>query len=150
MLQELARTDLELRWQRRDEITAEYYLTRFPELDDPSFVPTLLQDEFTVRQKAGDQVDLTEYSERFPKHFDAFKKLLSTSPAERARTYDAKPAVQEASEAAPPAKEPAKEVKEVRETKEVKQTKEVKESKDWGSPAVPIKTKCECPRRFGP
>src|SRR3712207_3329106 len=55
-LQELIKTDLEIRWRRKEPCLLESYLSQFPELGTPDTVsPQLILEEYCIRQKHGDK-----------------------------------------------------------------------------------------------
>jgi serine/threonine protein kinase len=76
-LQELIKTDLEIRWKRGQVIGLEAYLKRFPELATTAgLIPKLLCEEYRVRQEYGDRPGLACYQPRFPAHFEELQKLV--------------------------------------------------------------------------
>jgi serine/threonine protein kinase len=75
-LQELIKTDLELRWRKGEQVLLESYLERFPELGPTRNLPVeLILEEYRVRMKCGDRPELDVYRRRFPEQFDAFRKM---------------------------------------------------------------------------
>ena len=69
-LNELIKSDLEIRWSRRKRILLEDYLKRFRELQaHPNYWPKLLYEEYRVRLKFGDKPVLADYQRRFPEQF---------------------------------------------------------------------------------
>ncbi len=65
-LNELIKTDLEIRWRRGQRVLLESYLERYPELGRTEDVPvSLVLEEFRVRQAVGDRPDLSTYQGRF-------------------------------------------------------------------------------------
>ena len=85
VLEELVRTDLELRWRRRRGVLIEHYLQRYPELSTTGCLPTLLRDEYGIRHRMGDKPDLTEYESRFPQFFAQLLDLATTVEAPDSR-----------------------------------------------------------------
>ena len=67
VLEELVRTDLELRWRQKQGVLIEKYIKHYPELSDPARLAGLLRDEYRLRQRLGDKPDLAEYRRRFPR-----------------------------------------------------------------------------------
>jgi len=77
ILEELVQTEMELAWQESgSNPTAknhaagrplvEHYLARFPQLNDPTVLARLLDQEQQVRARQGDHAAPEEYRERFP------------------------------------------------------------------------------------
>ncbi len=81
-LQELIKTDLEIRCRRGRTATLENYLEEFPELAAaPDDVLTeLLYEEYRVRQRHGDQPALESYQVRFPRMYDALRQRVQENP----------------------------------------------------------------------
>jgi serine/threonine protein kinase len=76
-LQELIKTDLELRWRGGLQITLEVYSQRFPELGKlQTLPPDLIHQEYRVRQAHGDRPPLSEYRQRFPAQFPQLEQLI--------------------------------------------------------------------------
>src|SRR5262249_47466843 len=77
-LEELVHIELELAWKAWERRGAaggagtglpprvEAYLARFPELDQPSIVLRLVEQEYSVRRRHGDPTSPDEYHSRFP------------------------------------------------------------------------------------
>jgi serine/threonine protein kinase len=81
VLHELIKTDLEMRWRANRPGVLEDYLERFPELGEaPSLPPSLVYEEYRVRNLFGDHPALELYRQRFPAQFDRFEKILKVSP----------------------------------------------------------------------
>jgi serine/threonine protein kinase len=81
ILQELIKTDLEIRWRRAKGVTLDHYLEQFPELGSREQLPPLLiYEEYRVRQRYGDQAPLTVFNQRFPRQFEALQNLVFTLP----------------------------------------------------------------------
>jgi serine/threonine protein kinase/formylglycine-generating enzyme required for sulfatase activity len=77
-LREFIKTDLEFHWRAGRPICLEVYLNNFPELNsEPECLPTLLAEEFRVRQQHGDRPDLKTYQTRFPEHFKALQRRIT-------------------------------------------------------------------------
>jgi serine/threonine protein kinase/formylglycine-generating enzyme required for sulfatase activity len=77
VLQELIRTDMEMRWRSRQPLHLEAYLATFPELGSVENLPVgLIVQEFLVRQHHGDRPDLETYRSRFPSQFRELQQLL--------------------------------------------------------------------------
>ena len=69
-LQELIKTDLEIRWRRGQVLGLEYYLEKYPELGPPQDLPPqLIFEEYRIRHLHGDKPDLQHYHKRFPAQF---------------------------------------------------------------------------------
>src|SRR5262249_15006304 len=82
-LQELIKTDLEIRGRHPQHIRLEDYLSRFPELGSPASVPpALVYEEYRVRQIYGDRPALDSYRLRFPARFAELQKLLQDNPVQ--------------------------------------------------------------------
>jgi serine/threonine protein kinase len=76
-LVELIKVDLEYRWRRRDRRLLETYIREFPELAADGEVPCdLIYEEYHVRRQSQDDVDVTEYFERFPGQAAELGRLL--------------------------------------------------------------------------
>ncbi len=76
-LQELTKSELDVRWKRGETALVEDYLTRFPELrDDPECLPALLAEEYRARQRHGDRPALSAYQARYPDQFAALRGLI--------------------------------------------------------------------------
>jgi serine/threonine protein kinase len=80
-LQELVKTDLEIRWRRGLPLAIERYLEQFPELAARSAaVAELLYEEYRVRTLHGDRPPLDDYRDRFPRQFDDLRRLVDARP----------------------------------------------------------------------
>ena len=80
-LLELVKTELEIRWRRKQGVLLESYLERFPELGDKDRLPaSLVYEEFRVRQCYGDHSPLETYRDRFPRQFDDLQRLVREQP----------------------------------------------------------------------
>lgn len=89
-LTELVLIDIEMKWKRRqsdgeaaDRI--EDYLCRFPALAAPKVLHQLVQHEFGIRKRLGDDPSETEYGERFPQLIDGSKTLMPSAGETRVR-----------------------------------------------------------------
>jgi hypothetical protein len=77
-LRELIKVDLEIRWKRKQHVTIEQYLARFPELrDSADAITSLLCEEYRARQLYGDRPGLDSYQQRFPEQFESLKLLVA-------------------------------------------------------------------------
>jgi serine/threonine protein kinase len=77
ILQELIKTELEIRWRRGRGTVLEDYIQRFPEVAaNPHMLPGLLYEEYRVRRLYGDRPGLEGYRKRFPDQFAELERLL--------------------------------------------------------------------------
>src|SRR5262245_56250932 len=77
ILQELVKTDLELRCRRGQAVALEWYLERYPELGEARHLPArLIYEEYRVRRLHGGRLDLENYRQRFPDQFDELRQLV--------------------------------------------------------------------------
>jgi len=103
VLLELITTDLEIRWRRKKGRPLEFYVTLYPELGTAGTLsPKLIYEEYRVRCRHGDKPEVTVYSERFPRQFDSFQKLLQQDPVATIVTENATPAAAPAQPAGAP------------------------------------------------
>jgi serine/threonine protein kinase len=80
-LEELIRTDLEIRWRRRIETRIDWYIERFEELGKSANVsPKLIYEEYRVRQKFGDKPDLASFNGRFPNQYAEVLRIAKGEP----------------------------------------------------------------------
>ncbi len=80
-LQEMIKTELEIRWRRGHGRALETYLEQFPELGAAGTLPALLlYEEYRARQRFGDQLPLSAYRERFPVQFAELERLVREQP----------------------------------------------------------------------
>jgi formylglycine-generating enzyme required for sulfatase activity len=80
-LQELIKTDLEIRWKRRQPIALEYYAERYPELGGTTNLPPqLIFEEYRVRHLHGDRPALADYQQRFAAQFPEVQRLAQQQP----------------------------------------------------------------------
>jgi serine/threonine protein kinase len=76
-LAELVKTDLAIRRRRKQAVTIEVYLTRFPELAQAgTALPPLLYEEYQLRRQEGEDPPLAAYQARFPAAFTDFHRLV--------------------------------------------------------------------------
>src|SRR5262245_23876422 len=74
---EMAKIDLERRWQAGRQVTVERYLKALPELGNADTVPVeLLLAEYTVRRQFGAPCDPAAFEKRFPRVYAAFRRRL--------------------------------------------------------------------------
>jgi serine/threonine protein kinase len=75
-LQELIKTDLEIRWRHGSGLDLEAYLKQFPELGSSrSLSPRFIFEEYRARQLYGDKPPLTGYRVRFPGQYAELERL---------------------------------------------------------------------------
>ncbi len=80
-LEELIKTDLEMRYRRGHPCVLEDYLRQFPELGAAARLPTeLIYQEYRLRQIHGDHPPLSLYRERFPEQFEQLQRRLVSEP----------------------------------------------------------------------
>ena len=83
ILEELIKTDLEVRCRRGLPVALEDYLQRFPELGPPRAISAkLVYEEFRVRTLYGDRPPLPAYRDRFPWQFAALRQLVREHPVQ--------------------------------------------------------------------
>ncbi len=77
ILHELIKTDLECRWRHGQPLSLDYYLEKFTEDLGSSHTlpPTLVFEEFRIRQLFGDKPPLQQYQARFPLQFAEVEKM---------------------------------------------------------------------------
>jgi serine/threonine protein kinase len=76
VLHELIKTELEARYRRGEQCLLEDYLARYPELGGlAELTPSLIFEEYHVRQRLGTGAELDEYRERFPVQFESLLRL---------------------------------------------------------------------------
>jgi serine/threonine protein kinase len=79
---ELIKADLEQRWRLRRPRELEWYLERFPQLGSrASLDPTLIYEEYRVRQLYGDRPPVSVYESRFPDQFAELRTLFDSRGA---------------------------------------------------------------------
>jgi serine/threonine protein kinase len=80
-LQELIKTDLEIRWRQGQVYLLENYLERFPDLGTRDTVsPQLIFEEYVIRQRHGDRPTAESYQARFPGRYSDFERLMREQP----------------------------------------------------------------------
>jgi hypothetical protein len=80
-LEELIKSDLEIRWRRKRGKLLEQYLREYPELGDRAgLAPEIVYEEYRVRQVFGDRPALSTYKSRFPDQYPALDHLLRKQP----------------------------------------------------------------------
>lgn len=86
-LQELVKSEFEVRCRQGKTVTVEDYLARFPELSTPKILPKLLYEEYCVRHRFGDKPDLATYQARFPEHFEELQQQIQQHPVITAGSF---------------------------------------------------------------
>jgi hypothetical protein len=82
ILQELIKTDLEMRWARGRGRKLEDYLAQFPELGTARTLPALMvYEEFRVRRRYDKGLDSAEYRQRFPAQYPEIQRLMRDDSA---------------------------------------------------------------------
>ena len=77
LLVELIKVDLEFRWDSDGETRRLLdYLDQYPELELDGVPSDLLYEEFHIRRRSGDRVQVAEYIERFPEQETEIRRLL--------------------------------------------------------------------------
>lgn len=77
-LVELIKVDLEYRRSKDRSLRAlEEYLAEFPEVSADGFPHALAYEEFHLRRRAGESVEVEEYLRRFPDAADELRRLLN-------------------------------------------------------------------------
>jgi serine/threonine protein kinase len=79
-LQELIKTDLEIRWRRGQTVRIETYVQEFPELGVEGALAPLIYEEFRVRRLHGDKPPVESYELRFPEQYQELKRLVQEQP----------------------------------------------------------------------
>jgi hypothetical protein len=80
-LHRLIETEMEFRYQRREQVLLEHYLERFSELGASRELPAaLICAEFRLRQRYGAQPVLAAYRQRFPNQYEEVQELLRRDP----------------------------------------------------------------------
>jgi serine/threonine protein kinase/formylglycine-generating enzyme required for sulfatase activity len=83
ILEELVKTDLEIRRSRGQAISLDYYLEKYTALGDARNLPArLIYEEYRVlrRYPLGEPVDLEHYRQRFPDQFAELQRLVGQQP----------------------------------------------------------------------
>src|SRR5262249_51763585 len=80
-LEELVKTDLEIRWRRGQFVPLSFYQERFPELGEArALTPRLIYEEYRVRHRFGDKPTLETFRERYPDQFEQLERLVKDEP----------------------------------------------------------------------
>jgi serine/threonine-protein kinase len=80
-LVEMAKIDLERRWQRGERVGLADYLRDYPELGTPHTVPAdLIRAEYDVRRQFGETVDTVEFLAPYGTRSEELAPLLADSP----------------------------------------------------------------------
>ena len=83
ILLELIKVDLEYRWNQPKQVQEmESYIESWPELRVGGVPAELLYEDIFQRRQHGEQVDINDYSERFPDSAAALKRLLGMESAD--------------------------------------------------------------------
>jgi formylglycine-generating enzyme required for sulfatase activity len=78
VLPELVKVDMECRWRRGQPVVLDYYVDKFKELGPHrALSPTLILEEYRVRQCFGDRPPIDLYQQRFPRQFEELRRLVS-------------------------------------------------------------------------
>jgi serine/threonine protein kinase len=84
---ELIKFDLEERVKRGYPIRhIDDYASEFPELHDPGIPCDLLYEEYHCRQRAGEEVQLDDYRQRYPQQAAELQRLLNASDTYQSTT----------------------------------------------------------------
>lgn len=87
-LVELAKYDLERRWQQGDRRRIDAYLAQLPELADGDGPPAdLLYEEYHCRRLAGETVSAEEYLERYPRQAGTLRRMLGVDRADDTKPF---------------------------------------------------------------
>jgi hypothetical protein len=77
VLHELIKTELEVRYRRRQGCLLEEFLRRYPELGRAQELPaSLVYEEYLIRTLFGERPTMDEYRARFPAQFEPFVQLI--------------------------------------------------------------------------
>lgn len=77
-LRELIKHDLRFRCKKAGVVRIDDYLAKYAELtNDDSVVPSLILEEYCVRQRYGDKPKFSSYQKRFPDYFAEIERLLA-------------------------------------------------------------------------
>jgi serine/threonine protein kinase len=80
-LHELIKTELQIRWHRKQTAVLEQYQQQFPELGAlRTLTPDLLYEEYRARQLYGDRPEVDIYRARFPNQFADLQRLIREQP----------------------------------------------------------------------
>jgi hypothetical protein len=89
LLQEMVRTDMELRWSQGRRVFVEDYLRKFPELLTEGQAPLdLILEEWQQRCKRQDTPDKLNYAKRFPRHAVELERRLQTIQPPRPVSFE--------------------------------------------------------------
>ncbi len=77
ILEELVKTDLEIRRGRGQAVSLDYYLEKYPRLGSPQTLSArLIYEEYRVLRRFGEPLDLEHYRQRFPDQFAELQRLI--------------------------------------------------------------------------
>lgn len=80
-LEEMVKSELEIRWRHGRGLALETYLEQLPELGNrATLAAALIYEEFRARQRFGDRPPLAAYQERFPDQFPELERLVRKNP----------------------------------------------------------------------
>jgi Protein kinase domain len=80
-LEELIKTELEIRYRQGEGVDLGYYMQQFPELGGSEKLSAhLVYEEYRVRHRYGDKPALSAYQARFPRQFASLQRLLQAEP----------------------------------------------------------------------
>ncbi|HEY7428426.1 MAG TPA: serine/threonine-protein kinase, partial [Gemmataceae bacterium] len=79
VLAELVHVELEFRLKAGERVRVEEYLKRYPELDRPDVLHSLVVAEYRLRQRREPGLTAGEYGERFPRHAQELSKRLDAT-----------------------------------------------------------------------
>jgi hypothetical protein len=80
-IQELIKSDLEIRWRRGEGIKIEEYVSSLADLNKLEDIPVaLIYEEYRARKRYGDKPSLAEYQTRFPRQFAELEKFVKEHP----------------------------------------------------------------------
>jgi predicted Ser/Thr protein kinase len=79
VLAELVHVELEFRLKAGEPARVEEYLQRYPELDSPEVLLSLIVVEYRLRQCREPSLTVGEYLARFPRHAEELTKRLDTT-----------------------------------------------------------------------
>ena len=103
VLYELIKIDLEVRWRRGQKAHLEQYLQQFAELGPASGLdPSLIYEEFRVRQRLGDKPSLSAYQLRFPDQAAELARLVQVESVQETLAATRPATVPSPAPAAPP------------------------------------------------
>ncbi|HEY7428882.1 MAG TPA: protein kinase [Gemmataceae bacterium] len=79
VLAELVHVEMEFRLKTGEPARVEEYLQRYPELDSPDVLLSLIATEHRMRQRREPSLAAGEYLERFPRHAEELGKRLNAT-----------------------------------------------------------------------